>query len=193
MDTTASANLKDDMARNDSTNEWEFLSDTMGYNMWPAFDGLMDDLEYYHKKKKESKPEVDITIFQRYVDEETRPLINARRTDEVCEFLAVSNALGGEVGELQNIVKKIVRGGYFYDTHNLHDELILEAGDVLHYFLRLLRAANIDLDTVMEANIAKLEERKLNAAQATAITKASIESGVRESSSVRDHQRGSVC
>ena len=114
-------------------------------------------------------------------------------TDDAVDFVATSNALGGEVGELQNIVKKITRGGHFYDRHSLHDELILEAGDVLHYFLRLLRAANIDLDTVMEANIVKLEERKLNAAQATAIAKASLESGLRESGSVRDHQRGSVC
>ena len=132
--------------------------------------------------------------YQEYVRRETRPLMGGIVTDEVVDFVATSNALGGEVGELQNIVKKIARGGYFYDTHNLHDEFILEAGDVLHYFLRLLQAVNVDLDVVMTANVTKLEERKIDyAPQANSVSEIAPEPRVGEGSSVRDYQRRSLC
>lgn len=103
-------------------------------------------------------------------------MIGGIMTDEIVDFVATSNALGGEVGELQNIVKKITRDGVFYDQHALHDELVLEAGDVLHYLMRLLTAEGVSVDRVIARNIGKLEERKLQHALALAAQADSIPS-----------------
>lgn len=82
--------------------------------------------------------------------------------------LYLSNALCGEVGELANVIKKIVRetdkqGGDPVFNPNLTDDFRIqianEAGDVLHYLLRLMWRAGLTPELVMEMNRNKLVER----------------------------------
>jgi NTP pyrophosphatase (non-canonical NTP hydrolase) len=79
------------------------------------------------------------------------------------EFLAISNAFGGEAGELQNIVKKIIRGEHFYSTSDLDEMFVLEAGDALHYLVSLITLFGYDVEFIMDANKKKLEARKQEA------------------------------
>ncbi len=52
-------------------------------------------------------------------------------------------ALGGESGELQNIVKKIWRDG---ETPELWERLAEEAVDILIYLLEIINVAKVDFD-----------------------------------------------
>lgn len=98
----------------------------------------------------------ELTEFEEYVALRSRPMI-PHVTDPVSlELLAVSNALGGEVGELQNIVKKLLRDG---ESLDLAHKFLLEAGDVLHYLTRLINARGYSVKEVQDANIDKLETR----------------------------------
>lgn len=77
--------------------------------------------------------------------------------DPYYELLALSNALGGEVGELQNVIKKLYR-----DDRPVGEEFIHEAGDVLHYLVRLiiLMADDDGVEFVMDENKRKLDARR---------------------------------
>lgn len=105
------------------------------------------------------EPNINLKSFGEYV-RYSRVAIMNESSKYAIEFLAVSNALGGEVGELQNIVKKIMRHSVFNRDHGLHDEFILEAGDVLHYLLSLIQLGGYDIAYIMAANVRKLEDRK---------------------------------
>lgn len=72
------------------------------------------------------------------------------------ELLAVSNAFGGEAGELQNIVKKLLRDGA---STELYGKFVFEAGDCLHYLTRLVNSLGYTLAEIQQANIDKLEAR----------------------------------
>jgi NTP pyrophosphatase (non-canonical NTP hydrolase) len=65
-----------------------------------------------------------------------------------------------EAGELAGKVKRIFRddGGMLMAAK--HDELVLEAGDVMWYLTRLMNYLGIDMQTVLEANINKLYKRR---------------------------------
>lgn len=67
--------------------------------------------------------------------------------------------LGGEVGELQNKFKKVMRGDRELDT-TTKIELALEAGDVLWYLARLCDELGYELHEVAQMNIDKLWARK---------------------------------
>ena len=68
--------------------------------------------------------------------------------------------LGGEVGEMQNKIKKVMRD----DGGELHEEvrqnLITELGDVLWYCAALAMELNVDLEEVAQRNLDKLSSRK---------------------------------
>lgn len=98
--------------------------------------------------------------FLLYVTRNRVPLVPVGSDKTVLEFLAISNALGGEVGELQNIVKKIVKDGVYFADHPLHDKLVLELGDALHYLFSLISHIGFNLSYVMARNIEKFEARK---------------------------------
>jgi NTP pyrophosphatase (non-canonical NTP hydrolase) len=120
-----------------------------------------------------------IERFAMYVAQESHPLTNSVHdiTENELEFLAISNALGGEMGELQNIVKKIMRSDVYHcGGLDLWNEFILEAGDVLHYYNRLLQNAGYSIEEVINANIHKLEDRKLNASQTNTVSTTPAES-----------------
>jgi NTP pyrophosphatase (non-canonical NTP hydrolase) len=64
--------------------------------------------------------------------------------------------LGGEAGEVQEILKKEVRDGRFD-----REDLVLEVGDVLHYLTIICHAHNITLGEVITANVMKANERRI--------------------------------
>lgn len=66
-----------------------------------------------------------------------------------------SNALAGEVGEVANITKKMMRDGM---SQQLDRELLGECGDVLFYLARLLHHHDYSLSEAAAACLRKLEE-----------------------------------
>lgn len=74
--------------------------------------------------------------------------------DEDRRFLAL--ALGGEVGELQNLVKKEWRGD---QNSNFRSDLMLEMADIRIYLELLSKAYGIDLDRACELKTAELLHR----------------------------------
>ena len=77
--------------------------------------------------------------------------------DRDIKYLAL--ALGGEVGEAQDKVKKVIRdkGGRF-ERKNL-DAIALELGDALFYMSLLAHAINYDLSEIAQMNIDKINGR----------------------------------
>jgi len=63
--------------------------------------------------------------------------------------------LCGESGEAIDIVKKYLHQGHELDK----DQLIKELGDIAWYLAETAYALDIDLDEVLEQNIAKLKAR----------------------------------
>jgi NTP pyrophosphatase (non-canonical NTP hydrolase) len=86
-------------------------------------------------------------------------------SDEDRRFLAL--ALGGEVGELQNLIKKDWRGDT--NAHNLgawREKVEMELADIRIYLELLARAYEIDLDEACEKKQVELLERWPAAAEA---------------------------
>lgn len=63
--------------------------------------------------------------------------------------------LCGEAGEAIDIVKKHLAQGHELDR----EHLIKELGDIAWYLAETAAALDVDLETVLELNIAKLKER----------------------------------
>lgn len=85
---------------------------------------------------------------------------NSKVTDsniEMLEFLLVS--LTGEVGEVANIVKKIVRGDFKLDEKK--PDIQEELADVFIYLLKLSYQLDIDLEKAYVEKMAKNRERFL--------------------------------
>jgi len=70
------------------------------------------------------------------------------------ELFIMAVGIGGEAGEVQELLKKHVRDGL-----EIHDDLLLELGDVLHYLTRIATQFGFTLDQVMGANCEKIEAR----------------------------------
>lgn len=73
-------------------------------------------------------------------------------------------ALGGEVGEVQNLIKKLARGDYGSMRESAFKEKFIvnireELGDVLFYFVSLCSSLGIELDDVVENIIPKVEAK----------------------------------
>jgi NTP pyrophosphatase (non-canonical NTP hydrolase) len=62
--------------------------------------------------------------------------------------------IGGEAGEVQELLKKHIRDGKVLDQN-----LLLELGDVLHYLTRIGQKFGFSLTQIMLANMDKLERR----------------------------------
>lgn len=67
--------------------------------------------------------------------------------------------LAGEVGELASLIQKWIYYGKQYDPEELKKQFMLEFGDALWYIAEGLNALGLDMNDVMEANIAKLQTR----------------------------------
>ena len=73
-------------------------------------------------------------------------------------LIQASNSLGGEVGELQNVVKKIYRD-HKGNFNQMRDELREELGGVIWYWLNFCEIACIDPEEIFNFNIRQLEKR----------------------------------
>ena len=95
--------------------------------------------------------------YAKFVQSETRQMIAHKLSAVEIDVLALSNALGGEVGELQNVVKKIISKNVFLIQSDLHENFVEEAGDVFWYLFRLILQSGYNIETVLEENKKKLE------------------------------------
>lgn len=69
-------------------------------------------------------------------------------------------ALCGEVGELANAFKKVLRGDYQQDDPTYKTKMMDELGDVLWYVARVAEDLGFDLNDVAKFNLKKLKLRK---------------------------------
>ena len=67
--------------------------------------------------------------------------------------------IGGEVGEVQNEIKKLERDDDNILTKQRKDKIIRELGDVMWYITGLSRKIDCDLETILEKNIEKLSNK----------------------------------
>jgi hypothetical protein len=72
-------------------------------------------------------------------------------------ILYQSNGLGGESGELQNIVKKMVRDGM---TDERRYAALIEAGDIMFYMRQLLHEIGFTMEQAAQAELDKLEHMR---------------------------------
>ena len=67
--------------------------------------------------------------------------------------------LSGEVGELLNKLKKVIRDGIEVNNEEFKQDVAKELGDVLWYLSNLATEFNLSLDEVAQKNIEKLLSR----------------------------------
>lgn len=73
-------------------------------------------------------------------------------------LLTAALGLGGEAGEVVDLVKKVVFHGKELDNE-IRDKFVKEAGDVLWYIAALCVALDVELDEVFNKNMEKLMSR----------------------------------
>jgi NTP pyrophosphatase (non-canonical NTP hydrolase) len=102
---------------------------------------------------------MDIKNYQKLA---ATTLKNSNESLTATEIALIANCLGlaGESGELIDYIKKVVwhRHGKI-DSQESLDFIKKELGDVLWYVAAICTTANIDLEEVADANIAKLKLR----------------------------------
>lgn len=76
--------------------------------------------------------------------------------DEVYPYLGLS----GEVGELLNKYKKILRDGNNIITDEFINDASYELGDILWYLAQIASDLDLSLDKIAKNNIKKLQDRK---------------------------------
>lgn len=76
--------------------------------------------------------------------------------DHLLAYLALG--LGGEAGEIQNKIKKVLRGDY--PAEAIREDLQAELGDVLWYLAVLADALGLSLAEIAQANLDKLASRQ---------------------------------
>jgi len=74
--------------------------------------------------------------------------------------LLLTSAIGlsGEVGEFNEIVKKLIFHGKEMNAE-VQDHMVKELGDIAWYFMNMCRAIGVDMDEVIEKNVDKLKKR----------------------------------
>lgn len=95
-----------------------------------------------------------VDVYQLWVDQAW----NGRRADDgnaLRHLFIMSVGLGGEAGEVQELLKKHVRDGVLDKR-----KLLLELGDVAYYLTRIASWFGMSLRQVLEANQAKITERQ---------------------------------
>ncbi len=75
-----------------------------------------------------------------------------------CSLLFASNSLGGECGELQNMIKKVYRDDNADPSGRLSD-IMLELGDILWSWNRLCELLGVTPSEIMKLNLEKLQKR----------------------------------
>ena len=84
----------------------------------------------------------------------SRRMEAAPQDNPLRDLFVMTVGLGGETGEVLELLKKHVRDG-----HIDRDDLALELGDVLHYLTRIALQYGFDLQEIMALNMAKLAKR----------------------------------
>ena len=78
-----------------------------------------------------------------------------QKKDFDLKYLALG--LGGEVGEVQNEIKKLERDDNNILTQQRKSKIIEEMGDVMWYFSGILNRLDTTIDNVLENNMNKLK------------------------------------
>ena len=77
---------------------------------------------------------------------------------KVSRLLTAGIGLSGEVGEFNEIIKKIIFQDKVFDSAT-HEHMKKELGDVMWYVIQACLALNVDLTDVIKANKEKLSQR----------------------------------
>lgn len=75
------------------------------------------------------------------------------------ELTYLGLGLGGETGEALEVIKKMIRRGGFEFTEEEREKFILELGDVLWYWVRLVWFVGSSPEEVIKRNAEKLRAR----------------------------------
>ena len=75
------------------------------------------------------------------------------------ELTIIGLGIGGEAGEVQENIKKHIRDDKRVLTDARREKLVLELGDVLHYWCRICQFFDISPVEIMLNNIDKLNKR----------------------------------
>lgn len=89
---------------------------------------------------------MDVKSYQRFCGQKIK---------EGYDVAAFGLGLGGETGEVLDIIKKAQRDGVPVDKAHLAEEL----GDVLWYVANIGSAYDLDLEKIIDGNVAKLRKR----------------------------------
>ena len=118
-----------------------------------------EDLELLLKMtgilKKLALPYSPVTLkeYESWIDAENVDTYHDKITYDII-------ALGGEVGEVQNVWKSKARGRT--TDKDFAEDMLLELGDVLHYFIRVAHDLGYTVEDIAAANKFKLLQRKLH-------------------------------
>lgn len=104
-----------------------------------------------------SYPSFDYT-FAEYARRSNETKVFNLHTDQPIDYCLISAV--GELGEICNKYKKVLRGDY--PLEQVKTDLQNELGDVLWYLNQLAEYLGTDLETIAKMNIDKLAERKVN-------------------------------
>jgi len=97
--------------------------------------------------------------FEEYVNERHR-IFNAQDANKECMNINWGSlSLGGEIGEFQNLVKKINRDDGGIITGARLQQMKDELGDVLWYWLFICDILKLSPSSIMELNMNKLKMR----------------------------------
>ena len=77
---------------------------------------------------------------------------------KVSRLLTAAIGLSGEIGEFNEIIKKIMFQEKTFDAAS-HEHMKKELGDIMWYVIQACLALNIDLTEVIKANKDKLSQR----------------------------------
>ena len=107
-----------------------------------------------------SKASNDLTTFMGSLDRVDGNYEDGEHGPDVNVPLLITAAMGmsGESGEFSEIVKKIIFHGKQL-TPEIHKHLQKELGDVIWYWTNACRALDVDPNTIIADNVAKLESR----------------------------------
>ena len=77
---------------------------------------------------------------------------------KVSRLLTAGIGLSGEIGEFNEIIKKIMFQEKIFDA-DAHEHMKKELGDIMWYVIQACMALNLDLTEVIKANKIKLSKR----------------------------------
>ena len=125
-----------------------------------AMEELSDAMHYLMMENMRLKQELEGKfgmLLQEYqmMCERTMPKPTLAGLYEREQILIMALGVGGEAGELQEVVKKWVGHGHDYDR----DKVVKEAGDLMFSVAALCKMLDITLDEVCTMNIHKLNNR----------------------------------